>query len=43
MRDQSIYGAIFSEISGLFNGKLQNLIDATNIVEKRKFPYYVLR
>jgi hypothetical protein len=35
MRDQSIYGAIFPEISGLFNGKLQNLIDAMKEVEKR--------
>lgn len=35
MRDQSIYGAIFPEISGLFLGKLQNLIDAMTEVEKR--------
>ena len=35
MRDQSIYGAIFPEISGLFNGKLENLIDAMKEVEHR--------
>jgi hypothetical protein len=35
MRDQSIYQAIFPEISGLFNGKIQNLIEAMKEVENR--------
>ena len=35
MRDQSIYAAIFPEISGLFKGKLTNLIDVMEEIEKR--------
>lgn len=35
MRDQSIYGAIFPEISGLFRGKLSNLLETMDEIEKR--------
>jgi hypothetical protein len=35
MRDQSIYGAIFPEISGLFRGRLSNLLETMDEIEKR--------
>ena len=35
MRDHSIYQAIFPEISGLFKGRLDNLVEVMDVIEKR--------